>query len=37
MNAKRLAYGQTDREQNGAPLPPAESQARALLQRLPHS
>jgi P-aminobenzoate N-oxygenase AurF len=37
MNAERLAYVQTDREQNGAPLPQADSQARALLQRLVNS
>ena len=37
MDAERLAYGQTDRAPNGAPLPPAESQARALLQRLANS
>jgi hypothetical protein len=37
MHAARLTFGQTDREPNGAPLPPAESQARALLQRLAHS
>jgi alpha-N-dichloroacetyl-p-aminophenylserinol N-oxygenase len=37
MNAERLAYVQTDREQNGAPLLQAESQARALLQRLANS
>src|SRR5215470_16395916 len=29
-----LAQGQTERSHNGAPLPPAASQARALLQRL---
>jgi hypothetical protein len=34
MNAKHLAHGLTDRAPNGAPLAPAESQARALLQRL---
>jgi hypothetical protein len=34
MHTACLAHGQTDRAQNGAPLPPAESQARALLQRL---
>jgi P-aminobenzoate N-oxygenase AurF len=37
MNAECLAHGQTCREQNGAPLPQAESQARALLQRLANS
>ena len=37
MHAERLAYGQTERAPNGAPLPPAESQACALLQRLAHS
>jgi hypothetical protein len=37
MNAARLAFGQTDREPNGAPLPQAESRARALLQRLANS
>jgi P-aminobenzoate N-oxygenase AurF len=37
MYAECLAHGQTSREQNGAPLPQAESQARALLQRLANS
>jgi hypothetical protein len=34
MQTAWLAHGQTSRVQNGAPLPQAESQARALLQRL---
>ena len=34
MNTECLAHGQTSRAQNGASLPQAESQARALLQRL---
>src|SRR5687768_4315392 len=34
MHTERLAHGQTSQAQNGAPLPQAESQARALLQRL---
>ena len=34
MHTECLVHGQTSRVQNGAPLPPAESQARALLQRL---
>ena len=37
MDEECLAHGQTSREPNGAPLPQAESQARALLQRLAHS
>jgi alpha-N-dichloroacetyl-p-aminophenylserinol N-oxygenase len=37
MNAERLPHGPTDRERNGAPLPQAESQARALLQRFAKS
>jgi hypothetical protein len=37
MDTERLAHGRTDRAQNGAPLPQAESQARSLLQRLAHS
>jgi hypothetical protein len=36
MAGERRAYGQTDRAPNGAPLPPAEAQARALLPRLAH-
>jgi hypothetical protein len=34
MDAEYLAPGQTSRAQHGVPLPPAASQARALLQRL---
>ena len=34
MHTERLAHSQTSQAQNGAPLPQAESQARALLQRL---
>jgi hypothetical protein len=34
MNTECLAHSQTYKETNGAPLPQAESQARALLQRL---
>src|SRR5687767_15157063 len=37
MDGEYLAHSQTYREQNGAPLPQAESQARALLQRLANS
>jgi hypothetical protein len=37
MDEECLAHGQTSREPNGAPLPQAESQARALLQRLANS
>src|SRR5262245_38652552 len=37
MHAKRLTFGQTNREPTGAPLPQPESQARALLQRFAHS
>jgi hypothetical protein len=37
MHTACLAHSQTHKEPNGAPLPPAESQARALLQRLAHS
>jgi hypothetical protein len=37
MNAECLAHRQTYHEPNGAPLPPAESQARAWLQWLAHS
>ena len=34
MDAACLTHGQTSRAPNGAPLPPAESPAHALLQRL---
>ena len=34
MHTECLVHGQTSRAQNGAPLPQAESQARALLHRL---
>src|SRR5262245_56472602 len=34
MNTERLAYNQASQEPNSADLPQAESQARALLQRL---
>jgi hypothetical protein len=37
MDGEYLAHSQTYSEQHGAPLPQAESQARALLQRLAHS
>src|SRR5262245_43870350 len=37
MHTACLAHSQTDRAQNSAPLRPAASQARALLQRLAHN